>query len=73
MLCKVEVYWKFISKTMRIDRNVHDRTKFSLREGSTVSGIRKFIAKVRETGFIFEAPGRERCVVQYIHLKILKL
>ena len=53
---------KFISKTKtnwsEIERKC--RTKFGGREGPTVPGICKFIAKGRETGLIVEEPRRER-------------
>ena len=35
-------------------------SKFDRNEESTVSGIHKFIAKVRETRFVIDAPRRKR-------------
>lgn len=54
----LEIYFQNKDNWSEIARKC--RTKFGRREGPTVPGIRKFIAKVRGTGFIVDAPRRER-------------
>ena len=46
----LEIYFQITNNCLEIARKY--RAKFGLREGPTVTSIRVFIAKVRETGFI---------------------
>ena len=45
---------------MRFIGNLYPKNKDNCSEGPTVAGISKFIAKVRETCSIVNAPRRER-------------
>ena len=59
----LEQHWNLLE----IERKYH--TKFGRRKGSTVPGIRRFIAKVRETDSIVDAKRRARTVSTTEHIE----
>ena len=54
----LEIYFQNKDNWAEIARKC--RSKFGRSEAPTAPGIRKFINKVRETGFIVDAPTRQR-------------
>ena len=71
----VGIYWKFISEAKTLGQKLQEnvaQTLVGCREGPTVPGICKFIAKVRETDLVVNALRRE-CTRTVRHPKISKL